>query len=99
MTADHLYFVQCGEDGPIKIGITGNPDQRFRALRTACPYPLTVLYCRGGFIDAPGYEAKLHRRYARYRLNGEWFLPSDVILGFIGQSAAMDAWEDAGCPE
>ena len=79
---DHLYFVQCGEGGPIKIGITHSPKQRFSALQTACPYPLSVLYVRK-VEDAPGQESALHRSFAKYRLSGEWFLPAKSILRLV----------------
>lgn len=89
----HLYFVQCGNGGPIKIGVTDSPKTRMRTLQTACPYPLTLLYCREWFV---GREAELHKRFAKYRTWGEWFLPAQEILAYVEHATEIDRLEAAG---
>lgn len=86
-----LYFIQCGEGGPIKIGISSDPVRRMSGMQVACPYPLALLHDCGPLLDARAYEQRLHARYAPYRLSGEWFLPTDSLLGFIRQIVAVDA--------
>jgi hypothetical protein len=89
---DHLYFIQCGDGGPIKIGVSFDPFVRLRTLQTAAPYPLQLLHSSGPLLDAPGYEARLHKRYAAIRLHGEWFLPADSLLVHITQIKALDSY-------
>jgi Meiotically Up-regulated Gene 113 (MUG113) protein len=87
---DCLYFIQCGDDGPIKIGVSHDPSARLRALQTASPYPLTLLWVHGPLEDAPGLELRLHKRHAAIRLQGEWFLPTDGLLNHIFQMRAVE---------
>lgn len=64
-----VYFV-AWEGGPIKIGISRCNKGRLYDLQNACPYELKVLAgCRGGRM----LEAAYHRRFAKYRIRGEWF--------------------------
>jgi hypothetical protein len=77
-----IYGIQiefpCGHAGPIKIGITGDVRARLGHLRTACPWPLRLLF------DFPGTEkeeAFLHETFAEHRMRGEWFAPhADVVV-------------------
>jgi hypothetical protein len=40
----HMYFIQQGTTGPIKIGVSNNPYQRLANLQTANPYKLRLLF-------------------------------------------------------
>jgi hypothetical protein len=73
-----IYFIQSGEDGPIKIGFSNQPDRRLPELQTGNPRALI-----------PGdtsVERQLHTRFEPARIRGEWFgreyLP--VIITFAG---------------
>lgn len=90
-----MYFIQCGEGGPIKIGISHNPNVRLRALQTAAPYQLRLVLASGPVAHAERYEAWLHALHADSRLNGEWFLPSAALLSHINQIRAFDAHVEA----
>lgn len=72
-----VYFVQCGEDGPIKIGTAKDLRMRLSSLQIGCPYELRLLGAREGDMLT---ESELHRRFARYRIRGEWFEPSEGLL-------------------
>ena len=75
-----VYFIQQGEDGPIKIGFTVDLRKRLVALRTSTPHPLRLL------LEVPGgedVERDWHKRFAHVRLNGEWFRPDDELLQAI----------------
>ena len=75
-----VYFIQEGEDGPIKIGMAGNPEKRLKGLQTGHARQLRMLCsCPGG---AP-LEALYHRRYSKHHLQGEWFDPHPDILAEI----------------
>ncbi len=76
MSMGQVYFIQMGEDGPIKIGFTHNIVNRMIALRTASPYKLNLLYIADGDTEA---ETNLHGVYRHHRLEGEWFSNADEI--------------------
>jgi hypothetical protein len=64
-----VYFI--GADfGPVKIGFTGNLRRRLESIQNGYPERIRVLaYATGGRM----LEASYHRRFASYRMNGEWF--------------------------
>jgi hypothetical protein len=76
------YFVQAGGDGPIKIGSTNNLVVRLRTLCAMSPVPLKLLR-----IVPSDVEEACHVRFGAFRLHGEWFAPSIVILEFIREHA------------
>lgn len=76
-----VYFVQQGNDGPIKIGVSGNVDKRIRSLSTSSPLPLRLLAVLPG---GRGEEQELHKRLAAHRLGGEWFAPVPAVLAVAG---------------
>lgn len=66
-----VYFITLlNRAGPIKIGIAINPEGRFRQIQANCPYRLRLL---GTVPGTNGDERKLHTRFAKSRLHGEWF--------------------------
>lgn len=72
-----VYFVQAGEDGPIKVGYSNHVEGRLASLQTAHHAPLRVL------LKVPGglaLEAALHAALAPHRLRGEWFRPAPEVL-------------------
>lgn len=71
-----IYLLQMGLDGPIKIGFTNKPvKQRVRALQTGCPWLLCLLGTMPGTFEE---EGGLHRLFAHWKMNGEWFDPSGL---------------------
>lgn len=76
-----VYFIQAGENGPIKIGATGDPSGRLRALRTANAAPLKCLL----LLRGAEHEPILHSLFASIRLQGEWFSPCDDLTSFLQQ--------------
>jgi hypothetical protein len=80
-----VYFIQAGTDGPIKIGISDNPAKRLAQLQTAHPVGLALL---GVVPDVDlALERELHRRFAAYRMNGEWFAPAAPVLDYVATHA------------
>lgn len=75
--AQTIYFVQAGDEGPVKIGTSKFVNERLATLQTHSPYPLRLI----GTIE--GDEAKIHARFSHLRLHGEWFRPGDDLLEFI----------------
>ncbi|MEU3255928.1 GIY-YIG nuclease family protein [Streptomyces sp. NPDC006997] len=70
-----VYFVRSGT--AVKIGKTLHLAQRMRDINA----PETEL-----LATEPGYtrrERELHRTFARYRLNGEWFRLTAPLIAYI----------------
>jgi hypothetical protein len=68
-----VYFIQAVNGGPIKIGTAIDPKKRLASLQLSCPFRLKILATRPG---GERLERSLHRRFAAYRLHGEWFEPN-----------------------
>lgn len=70
----HVYAIQVGEDGPIKIGIATDPKERLKTLQTAHHRPLRLIgYSVVRRSWALEWERKVHERIKAHRLQGEWF--------------------------
>jgi len=91
-----IYFIQQGDDGPVKIGYCQNRGKsgifgRLRTLQVGNP---ERLYLRGVIPNGGRTtEQALHRAFASDRLTGEWFRPSKALDGLITltEAAARDA--------
>lgn len=87
-----VYFLQVNDDGPIKIGWTGDTEKfasRRSALQTGCPWPLQLVGTAPGTHDL---ERALHKRYKPLHMQGEWFFPSAELLAL-----AMGSNHTCGC--
>lgn len=80
--ASTVYFVQAGKEGPIKIGVARDVQQRIGSLQTANHEKLSLIATVDGGRDT---EEKLHRHFAGHRLQGEWFKPAADLLKFIAE--------------
>lgn len=85
-----VYFIQAGENGPIKIGYSNEPWGRLATLQTAHYEKLRLLGVTTGDVDS---ERALHKRFAPFRLEGEWFSFAQDIVDAIEHSA--DVIEEA----
>lgn len=71
-----LYFMQNGEKGPIKIGITFNVQRRLVQAQTFNYQPINLL----GYIPGnQSIETALLKRFSPYRILGEWFKFNDEL--------------------
>lgn len=72
----HVYFIQAGEHGPIKIGVATDPEHRRQMLQTGNSADLILRAAiPGSGHGALKLERKLHDRFAAGRMQGEWFRP------------------------
>lgn len=79
-----VYFIQAGNDGPIKVGIAVDVDKRLRQLQCGCWLALRVL------LIVPGTardESDALRQLWKHRLYGEWLSPDTEVLDFIASKA------------
>jgi hypothetical protein len=84
----HVYFIQRGTDGPIKIGASTNVVRRLGELQIAAPETMRLIGV--AILGGYGLESRLHRFHAADLLGGEWFTPT------------ADVWEtvrDLGWPQ
>lgn len=75
-----IYFVQDGEDGPIKIGYSDDVVRRIAELSIGAHRELRVLLVISGEIEQ---EKQLHDRFSFAHKKGEWFWPVNELLSFI----------------
>lgn len=66
----YVYIFGNLEYSICKIGFSVNPYERINGVQTGCPYKLKVL---ATFEATQKEERLLHKKYDKYRLEGEWF--------------------------
>jgi hypothetical protein len=87
-----VYFIQVGSEGLVKIGHSGDPTARMRALQTSHAEALRLLgVVRGGRRE----ELEIHRKFAGFRVSGEWFLPDMKLLEFAWYGKEIPPLTDA----
>ena len=86
-----VYFIQAGDDGPIKIGWAIDPWDRMATLQTGNPQ---TLHLRRWVTGTRSMERYLHRQFRADRIRGEWFAPSKELVRFINEGAI---WCEGGC--
>lgn len=72
-----VYFIQRGEDGPVKIGTAGNWLARIRSLQSA---HVDKLHLRRLFVGGAAEEEDLHARFRPQRISREWYRPDPIVL-------------------
>ncbi len=81
-----IYFISDGR-GFIKIGKAQDVTKRLRGLQTGAASKLIV----AGLIRGPeSLESALHKRFAQYRAQGEWFLDCPEIQSFLKEQICKD---------
>ena len=66
-----VYFIQAGNDGPVKIGMSENIPRRLANLQGAHFDTLRVIRQ----ISGNGHEERLlHGHFSHLKIRGEWFL-------------------------
>ncbi len=75
------YFIQGDTTRLIKIGRTvGTAEERLQELQPYSPDILRVLK-----VVSRNIEIECHRKFQKWRIHGEWFLPDDELLLYIQQ--------------
>lgn len=76
------YFIGSKKYKFVKIGFTTNLFSRLSAIQTGCPFDIEILaYIKSQ--DPKKTEHKLHMKFKKYRVRGEWFKLTDDIKQFI----------------
>jgi hypothetical protein len=84
MSTGFVYFIQAGENGPIKIGWSENPEMRLAQLQGAHHEDLSLLLTVNG---DKALEGRLHFRLEQHRLRGEWFADCDEVRAAMEEVA------------
>jgi len=75
-----IYMILAPEVDRVKIGISAKVEQRLNNLQTSHSQDLCLVM----MLDKPDkYERVLHKRFAKYRVRGEWFQMCPEIAEFI----------------
>lgn len=76
-----VYAIRAGETGPVKLGVSINPQARLVDLQIAHWESLRLIKLwEGGETE----EARLHLRFADLHIRGEWFAFSRLMLADVG---------------
>ena len=83
-----IYFIQAGNDGPIKIGKAQSPETRRRELQTGNHEKLNLIKVIPGDSER---EYSIHNdlRSHQYRARSEWFSPTPEVLAYINKVARV----------
>jgi hypothetical protein len=85
-----LYVIQSVHGGPVKIGVSSHVEERLALLQVGSPYRLQIV---DAFPGVPSrIERLLHKRYAAYRLHGEWFAEEVMALFTPAVLEEVCAW-------
>lgn len=74
----YVYFVKMGTF--VKIGHTMDVAARMKTIQTSCPAEIHLLRIERGTVEI---ERDFHRRFRRYRTNGEWFAIQGTLATFL----------------
>ena len=72
----YIYLIRAGSTDYYKIGVTNNIEQRLKALQVSnhevleCVAISNHMEIREAYIN----EAKIHTKYEKFRVHGEWFM-------------------------
>lgn len=83
-TGPHLYFIQQGERGPIKIGKARDPRARLANMQVG---NAQRLYLLGIIPNGSTFETVLHQAFRKNWIRGEWFSPTPALLAYIAEYA------------
>ena len=74
-----VYLIKNEATGHVKIGFSGNPEQRLEQLKTGCPDAVLIHKFAGTIAD----EKTLHSLLDSFRIKREWFFIDDKAINLI----------------
>lgn len=88
----YVYFIQGEQSRYIKIGYTHDLASRMASFQLGAGEKLqcirTILF--PDQKSAEDVETKLHKKFASFRLHGEWFLDAPDLMNFINTHQKND---------
>src|SRR5262245_20660403 len=76
----YVYAIRAVTIGRIKIGYSADPEVRLCNMQVGSPDVLEIIATWPGTEEQ---ERKLHKHLNQWRLHGEWFEASEVVLDTI----------------
>jgi len=76
----HVYFVESGTEGPVKIGWSQDVERRIAELQVANAHKLRLLGVVPGTMKK---EGELHATFSHLRMEAEWFQNSPEIHVYL----------------
>lgn len=78
----YVYLIKDSGNDTFKIGRTKDINKRLKTLQTGNSTELEIIF-NYKTEYASRLESMLHKRFAHYRVNNEWFkLPDDIVKHF-----------------
>jgi Meiotically up-regulated gene 113 len=75
-----VYFIHCPAFKAIKIGFGIDAAKRLVTFQIGCPAELVLIgICQGGSVR----ESKIHQRFRRHRIRGEWFRATSDVMSYV----------------
>lgn len=78
--AGHVYLLQKGRRAVVKIGFSGDHEERRQSLQTATPDRLRLIATLPGNRSV---EAALHKRFREYKVTGEWYRLEGELAEYV----------------
>ena len=80
-----MYVIASHPEGPVKLGISADPDSRVRQLQTGHSEQLQVFHREPVNEDRIKlFERLLHRDNRHHRVRGEWFnISVDHAISYV----------------
>lgn len=75
-----VYFLKNGASGRVKIGFSEQHRVRMTTLQGASPDDLSLIGVLPGTMKS---EKRLQRRFAKYKIRGEWYRVEGELAKFI----------------
>ena len=96
MAVGKCYFIQCGINGPIKIGYAKYSSiARLKSLQVANP---EKLYLLGEITGNYKIEKSIHEKFKKNNIRGEWFRATKELLDYIKFKCEMTDPSDVFFP-
>ena len=76
----HIYFLKNGRRKLVKIGFSSDHATRIGSIQMATPDKLKLIATIPG---SRALEAELHKRFAKYHVQGEWFSVDGALATYL----------------
>ena len=75
-----IYFIQEGDNGPIKIGKAVSVERRLKTLQISHHKELNILQVIPGGAER---ENKIQKDLMKFKITGEWFKPAPEVFEYM----------------
>lgn len=96
-----LYVIAASEKGPVKLGLSQDPERRVRQLQTGSAQPLRLFHVEEVHDTRVRVAEKaLHKMLGHRRMKGEWFdLDVETAIGEVTYIRITEDFSELGKPD